>query len=127
MGNSSSKLNFRKAVIQLTAKNQVSKTFSNGIKIAQLHEHSSIKAIDDNDETFWSQFWSNSITNIQDIYTLIPAFEIRAVREEAPTNLAALCFKIVIKIKETSESSLVLEKNQIAGTFLSAESLMIPF
>ena len=99
MGTSSSKLNFRKAVIQLTA-----------------HKH---KAIDDNDDDFWSQFWSTSTTSIEDIYTLIPAFEIRAVREEAPTNLAALCYKICFKIKECAESAslagFVSDKNQIAG------------
>ena len=69
--------------------------------------------MDDNDEQFWSQFWSGSITSIQDIYTLIPAFEIRALREETPSNLAALCCKIVEKIKESSESTTISEKNRL--------------
>lgn len=73
--------------------------------------------MDDNDDQFWSQFWSGSITSIQDIYTLIPAFEIRALREETPSNLAALCFKIVEKIKETSENSSINEKNRMSSNF----------
>ena len=93
MGNSDSKLNFRKAVVQLTSKNQ---------------------SIDPSDEYFWSQFWSENISNIQDIYTLIPSSEIRALREEAPSNLASLCFKLVEKIKECSESSYITEKNRMS-------------
>jgi hypothetical protein len=94
MGNSDSKLNFRKAVVQLTSKNQ---------------------SIDPSDEFFWSQFWSESISNIQDIYTLIPSSEIRALREEAPSNLASLCFKLVEKIKECSENSFITEKNRMSS------------
>lgn len=30
----------------------------------------------------------------QDIFALIPAAEIRAVREESPSNLATLCYKV---------------------------------
>ena len=114
MGNSDSKMNFRKAVIQLT-KNQVfiliqiNKTL--GILFICLFFS---KSIEDND-AFWSQFWSGSITSIQDIYTLIPAFEIRALREETPSNLAALCFKLTEKIKEFSENNFITEKNQMSS------------
>ena len=73
------------------------------------------KSIEANDENFWAQFWCEQITNIQDIFTLIPAVEIRALREEAPSNLSTLCLKIVQKIKDCSENSFLIEKNQIYG------------
>ncbi|CAF0859666.1 unnamed protein product [Brachionus calyciflorus] len=91
MGNSDSKLNFRKAVVQLTSKNQT---------------------VDSNDANFWSQFWSSHIPNINDVYTLIPSYEIRALREESPSNLASLCTKIVEKLSECSEGTFLTEKNQ---------------
>ena len=96
MGNSDSKLQYRKAVIELTTKSQ---------------------NIESGDENFWAQFWSEQITNIQDIFTLIPAVEIRALREEAPSNLSTLCVKIVQKIKDCSENTFLVEKNQLIGKF----------
>ena len=104
MGNTDSKINFRKAVIQLTSKNQ---------------------SVDDNDDHFWAQFWSGSITSIQDIYTLIPAFEIRALREETPSNLAALCFKIAEKIKESSEVNYISEKNRMSSKRTEKKSTLL--
>ncbi|KAJ8317846.1 hypothetical protein KUTeg_002937 [Tegillarca granosa] len=82
MGNSDTKLNFRKAVIQLTTKTQ---------------------PIEANDEAFWEQFWSDSVTGVQDVFTLIPAAEIRALREESPSNLATLCYKAVEKLVAAAE------------------------
>ena len=73
------------------------------------------KSIDSGDEHFWNQFWSDNITSIQDIFTLIPAVEIRALREEAPSNLSTLCFKVVEKLKECSENSYLTEKNRFIG------------
>lgn len=90
MGNSDSKLQYRKAIIELTTKSQT---------------------IDPNNEAFWSQFWSEYISSIQDVYTLIPATEIRALREEAPSNLCTLCLKLVEKIKDCSENTFLTEKN----------------
>ncbi|KAK4873721.1 hypothetical protein RN001_013081 [Aquatica leii] len=84
MGNVDTKLNFRKAVVQLTSKTE---------------------PIDVSDDAFWEQFWSENVTNIQDIFTLVPAAEIRALREEAPTNLATLCYKAVEKIVKVVDSS----------------------
>ncbi|XP_014473898.1 PREDICTED: protein HID1 [Dinoponera quadriceps] len=84
MGNADTKLNFRKAVVQLTSKTQV---------------------IDASDDTFWDQFWSENVTNVQDIFTLIPAPEIRILREEAPSNLATLCYKAVEKLVKAVDSS----------------------
>ncbi|KAG5310024.1 HID1 protein, partial [Acromyrmex insinuator] len=84
MGNADTKLNFRKAVVQLTSKTQV---------------------IDASDDIFWDQFWSENVTNVQDIFTLIPAPEIRVLREEAPSNLATLCYKAVEKLVKAVDSS----------------------
>ncbi|XP_011311988.1 protein HID1 [Fopius arisanus] len=84
MGNADTKLNFRKAVVQLTAKTQV---------------------IDASDDNFWDQFWSENVSSVQDIFTLIPAAEIRVLREEAPANLATLCYKAVEKLVKAVDNS----------------------
>ncbi|XP_060601826.1 protein HID1-like [Ruditapes philippinarum] len=91
MGNSDTKLNFRKAVIQLTTKTQ---------------------PIEASDEAFWEQFWSESVTCVQDVFTLIPAAEIRALREESPSNLATLCYKAVEKLVAASESGCPSQREQ---------------
>ncbi|RXN08927.1 HID1-like protein [Labeo rohita] len=72
MGNSDSKLHFRKAVIQLTTKTQ---------------------PVEASEDVFWDQFWTDVNLTAQDIFALVPAAEIRAVREESPSNLATLCYK----------------------------------
>ncbi|XP_041265329.1 protein HID1 isoform X2 [Onychostruthus taczanowskii] len=72
MGSADSKLNFRKAVIQLTTKTQ---------------------PVEATDNAFWDQFWADTATSVQDVFALVPAAEIRAVREESPSNLATLCYK----------------------------------
>lgn len=83
MGNTDTKLNFRKAVIQLTTKTQ---------------------PVEATDDAFWDQFWSDSATSVQDVFALIPAAEIRAVREESPSNLATLCYKAVEKLVAGADS-----------------------
>ncbi|ELK12384.1 hypothetical protein PAL_GLEAN10014749 [Pteropus alecto] len=45
------------------------------------------------DDAFWDQFWADTATSVQDVFALVPAAEIRAVREESPSNLATLCYK----------------------------------
>ncbi|CAL1599846.1 unnamed protein product [Knipowitschia caucasica] len=77
MGSGDSKLLFRKAVIQLTTKTQ---------------------PVEANDDAFWDQFWCETNTTVQDVFALVPAAEIRAVREESPSNLATLCYKAVEKL-----------------------------
>ncbi|KAK7870738.1 hypothetical protein R5R35_009889 [Gryllus longicercus] len=84
MGNADTKLNFRKAVVQLTSKTQ---------------------PIDASDDSFWDQFWSENVNNVQDVFTLVPAPEIRALREEAPSNLATLCYKAVEKLVKAVDNS----------------------
>jgi hypothetical protein len=63
------------------------------------------QVIDATDDIFWDQFWSENVTNVQDIFTLIPAPEIRVLREEAPSNLATLCYKAVEKLVKAVDSS----------------------
>ncbi|XP_011494893.1 PREDICTED: protein HID1 isoform X2 [Ceratosolen solmsi marchali] len=91
MGNVDTKLNFRKAVVQLTSKTQV---------------------IDVSDDIFWDQFWSENVCNIQDIFTLIPASEIRILREDAPSNLATFCYKAVEKLVKAVDSSCRTQNEQ---------------
>ncbi|KAH0561874.1 protein HID1 [Cotesia glomerata] len=91
MGNVDTKLNFRKAVVQLTSKTQV---------------------IDVGDDDFWDQFWSENVSNVQDVFTLIPATEIRTLREESPSNLATLCYKAVEKLVKAVDSSCRTQRDQ---------------
>lgn len=72
--------------------------------------------IEANDEAFWEQFWSESVTCVQDVFTLIPAAEIRALREESPSNLATLCYKAVEKLVAAAESGCPLQREQQTGT-----------
>nr|XP_023412506.1 protein HID1 [Loxodonta africana] len=91
MGSADSKLNFRKAVIQLTTKTQ---------------------PVEATDDAFWDQFWADSATSVQDVFALVPAAEIRAVREESPSNLATLCYKAVEKLVQGAESGCHSEKEK---------------
>ncbi|CAK1551346.1 unnamed protein product [Leptosia nina] len=91
MGNADTKLNFRKAVVQLTSKNQ---------------------PIDASDDNFWDQFWSESVTNVQDVFALVPGAEIRALREESPNNLATLVYKAVEKLVKIVDSSCRTQREQ---------------
>lgn len=74
-----------------------------------------MKPIDPSDNTFWSQFWSESITNIQDVFTLIPATEIRVLREECPSNLATLCYKAVERLVNAADSSCATQQEHSTG------------
>ncbi len=74
-----------------------------------------MKPIDPSDNTFWSQFWSESITNIQDVFTLIPATEVRVLREECPSNLATLCYKAVERLVNAADSSCATQQEHSTG------------
>ncbi|XP_035515074.1 LOW QUALITY PROTEIN: protein HID1b [Morone saxatilis] len=91
MGNADTKLHFRKAVIQLTTKTQ---------------------PVEATDDAFWDQFWANSSTTVQDVFALVPAAEIRAVREESPSNLATLCYKAVERLVQGADSGCPSEKER---------------
>ncbi|MEQ2295127.1 cell wall biogenesis protein [Ameca splendens] len=91
MGSSDSKLNFRKAVIQLTTKTQ---------------------PVEATEDAFWDQFWADTTITVQDVFALVPAAEIRAVREESPSNLATLCYKAVEKLVQGAESGCPSEREK---------------
>uniref|UniRef100_UPI0037E7B30C protein HID1b n=1 Tax=Semicossyphus pulcher TaxID=241346 RepID=UPI0037E7B30C len=91
MGNADTKLHFRKAVIQLTTKTQ---------------------PVEATDDVFWDQFWADTSTNVQDVFALVPAAEIRAVREESPSNLATLCYKAVERLVQGADSGCPSEKER---------------
>ncbi|XP_075998772.1 protein HID1 [Genypterus blacodes] len=91
MGSTDSKLNFRKAVIQLTTKTQ---------------------PVEATDDAFWDQFWADTTTTVQDVFALVPAAEIRAVREESPSNLATLCYKAVEKLVQGAECGCPTEREK---------------
>ncbi|XP_062298431.1 protein HID1b isoform X1 [Scomber scombrus] len=91
MGNADTKLHFRKAVIQLTTKTQ---------------------PVEATDDAFWDQFWADSATTVQDVFALVPAAEIRAVREESPSNLATLCYKAVERLVQGADSGCPSEKER---------------
>ncbi|XP_040885463.1 protein HID1b [Toxotes jaculatrix] len=91
MGNADTKLHFRKAVIQLTTKTQ---------------------PVEATDNAFWDQFWVDASTTVQDVFTLVPAAEIRAVREESPSNLATLCYKAVERLVQGADSGCPSEKER---------------
>ncbi|XP_028423372.1 protein HID1b isoform X1 [Perca flavescens] len=91
MGNADTKLHFRKAVIQLTTKTQ---------------------PVEATDDAFWDQFWADSTTTVQDVFALVPAAEIRAVREESPSNLATLCYKAVERLVQGADSGCPSERER---------------
>uniref|UniRef100_A0A3B5A342 Protein HID1-like n=1 Tax=Stegastes partitus TaxID=144197 RepID=A0A3B5A342_9TELE len=91
MGNADTKLHFRKAVIQLTTKTQ---------------------PVEASDDVFWDQFWAESSTAMQDVFALVPAAEIRAVREESPSNLATLCYKAVERLVQGADSGCPSDKER---------------
>ncbi|KAG7507139.1 hypothetical protein JOB18_025180 [Solea senegalensis] len=91
MGNTDSKLHFRKAVIQLTTKTQ---------------------PVEATDDSFWDQFWAETSTSIHDVFALVPAAEIRAVREESPSNLATLCYKAVERLVQGADSGCPSDKER---------------
>ncbi|XP_049291159.1 protein HID1 [Anopheles funestus] len=84
MGNTDTKLNFRKAIVQLTSKSQ---------------------PIDASDDAFWEQFWCEHNTPVQDVFALVPANEIRKVRDVMPKNLATLCYKATERMVRAVDNS----------------------
>uniref|UniRef100_A0A2M4ABU8 Protein HID1 n=1 Tax=Anopheles triannulatus TaxID=58253 RepID=A0A2M4ABU8_9DIPT len=84
MGNTDTKLNFRKAIVQLTSKSQ---------------------PIDASDDAFWEQFWGEHNTPVQDVFALVPANEIRKVRDVMPSNLATLCYKATERMVRAVDNS----------------------
>lgn len=113
MGNADTKLVFRKAVVQLTSKTQVSFTLKLSVYVLTGLLPTQTISAEDND--FWNQFWSENVTNVQDVFTLLPAAEIRLLREDVPANLATLCYKAVEKFVKAVENSCRTQQDQNTG------------
>lgn len=67
------------------------------LNLAQIYEKNKqifLQPVEATDDAFWDQFWADTTTTVQDVFALVPAAEIRAVREESPSNLATLCYKV---------------------------------
>ncbi|CAF1242035.1 unnamed protein product [Rotaria sp. Silwood1] len=94
MGNTDSKVDFRSAIGQLISHSQ---------------------QLEAKDASFWDQFWSEKISNIQDIFTLVPAREIRSLRDELPSNLAIFCNKVVDRLQLAAENSCQTQRDQAAA------------
>ena len=58
-----------------------------------------LQPVEATDDAFWDQFWVDASTTTQDVFALVPAAEIRAVREESPSNLATLCYKVMTDVR----------------------------
>ncbi|KAG8008858.1 Protein HID1, partial [Nibea albiflora] len=71
-----------------------------------------LQPVEASDDAFWDQFWADSSTTVQDVFALVPAAEIRAVREESPSNLATLCYKAVERLVQGAESGCPSEKER---------------
>jgi hypothetical protein len=84
-----------------------------------------LQPIDAGDDSFWDQFWSESVTNVQDVFTLVPAPEIRALREEAPSNLATLCYKAVEKLVKAVDNSCRTQHEQQTGKLILITKLKV--
>lgn len=56
------------------------------------------------------------MTNVQDVFALVPGAEIRALREESPSNLATLVYKTVEKLVKIVDSSCRTQREQQSGT-----------
>lgn len=63
------------------------------------------QTIDANDEQFWQTFWTEHNTSSQDVFALVPANEIRALKKENPTNLATLCYKATERLVRAVDNS----------------------
>lgn len=74
-----------------------------------------LQTISAEDNDFWDQFWSENVTNVQDVFTLVPAAEIRLLREDVPANLATLCYKAVEKFVKAVENSCRTQQDQNTG------------
>ncbi|CAG7727053.1 unnamed protein product [Allacma fusca] len=94
MGNTDTKLNFRKAFVELTTKT---------------------RPIDPHDEDYWNQFWSDTAASALDVFTLIPANEIRTLRDQSPNNLATLTYKSVEKLVKAVDTSCRTQQDQMTA------------
>uniref|UniRef100_A0A914Y1R8 Protein HID1 n=1 Tax=Panagrolaimus superbus TaxID=310955 RepID=A0A914Y1R8_9BILA len=105
MGNAETKGNFRKAVIDLTSKQS---------KL--------------DDTNFWGQFWSpNSVSSCKDLFDMIPANDIRSLRENSPNNLATLCYKAVDCLIEARDTMVPQAEQRKVINCIRLLTRIIPF
>ncbi|VDD92332.1 unnamed protein product [Enterobius vermicularis] len=90
MGNTSSKENFRKAVIELTT-----------------------KKLKGEEDAFWDELCAANISSAVDVFSLVPAEDVRALRDNSPNNLAALCYKTVDRLTAARDSPTSLNANKV--------------
>jgi len=101
VGNSDTKLQFRQAIIDITSKSS---------------------PIDAKDNQFWDQFWSDSITSVNDVFALIPSKEIRSLKDDHPANLATLVYKAIERLVRSTDSLCNSHSQQI--TVLNATRIL---
>ncbi|KAK6109919.1 High-temperature-induced dauer-formation family protein [Brugia pahangi] len=90
MGNSGSKINFRKAVVELTTKKS---------KVEE--------------DAFWEELCASNINSAADIFSLITAEDVRSLRDNSPSNLAALCYKTVDRITTACNSPSAISSTKV--------------
>ena len=54
-----------------------------------------------------------SFDMFQDVFALVPSAEIRALREESPSNLATLCYKAVEKLVAAADASCRTQRDHL--------------
>ncbi|TRY89467.1 hypothetical protein DNTS_022272 [Danionella cerebrum] len=78
--------------------------------------------VEASEDVFWDQFWTDVDLTAQDYFALVPAAEIRAVREESPSNLATICYKAVERLVLNADSGCASERER--QTVLSCTRLL---
>ena len=53
--------------------------------------------------------------SVSDVFVLLPASEVRALRESAPSNLATLCYKAVERLVTAADTGAATHQEQQAG------------
>ncbi|KAE9413468.1 hypothetical protein Angca_002780, partial [Angiostrongylus cantonensis] len=91
MGSQGSKIDFRQAVIDLTSKKGKQE-----------------------DEAFWEQLWcQDSGQGVSDIFAMIPAEDVRKLREDYPKNLASLLYKTLEKIQHARDNPSTMSERKV--------------
>ncbi|EPB68889.1 hypothetical protein ANCCEY_12026 [Ancylostoma ceylanicum] len=102
MGAQGSKVNFRQAVIDLTS-----------------------KPGKQDDESFWEQLWSpESVHSVNDVFAMIPADDVRKLREDSPKNLATLCYKTLEKLQYARDNPSTLCERKVINCIRLLTRLM---
>ncbi|XP_065181494.1 protein HID1-like [Sycon ciliatum] len=107
MGGVESKQAFRGTVLQLTGKT---------VTVAS------------SEESFWDQiFQTSGLTGPQDAFTLITSQEIRTLRDEAPSNLATLCYKAVEHLVRSAAGGCPRNKHNLVLNCVRLLTRILPY